>query len=89
MAIFEIYEGSNGLEMIVSVDRDYFNETIKNEYPNSHQFKKWDEMAWEYLQSRVSIEVNGNCTAFEITEIEYTKDNIYLSGSLKSSIKRN
>ncbi|MEO9872872.1 DUF6702 family protein [Ekhidna sp.] len=86
MAIFEITENDSGLQMNISVDRYYFYESLKNEFED-HATRDFENMAWEYLQSRVAIEVDGNCTAFEITEIEYGEENIYLKGSLNLQLE--
>lgn len=82
MAIFEIYEDPSGLKMNVSVDKYYFNQTLQTEFPTDYNSANFERLTWEYLQSRVTIEIDGNCTAFEINEIEYSDENIFIKGSL-------
>ncbi|MEP1035494.1 DUF6702 family protein [Ekhidna sp.] len=82
MAIFEIYEGDCGLVMNVSADRYYFSQTLKNEFPSRFKDEHFEQITWEYLQDKVAIEIDGNCTAFEINEIEYSEENIFIRGKL-------
>ena len=82
MAIFEISENESGLSMMVSIDKEDFLQTLKAEFSSDFQKRELEEIAQEYLQSKLSIKVNGDCRSFQLNEIEYGDLNIYLKGSL-------
>ncbi|MEP0984643.1 DUF6702 family protein [Ekhidna sp.] len=86
MAMFEIYEGKSGLEMTVTVDKEDFYSALSEEFPTKIQEHEIRDLAFEYLESRVSIKVNGACTSFSIHEIESGDLNIHLKGSLNLEV---
>lgn len=86
MAIFEIYETDSGLAMTVSVDREDFYETLAREFPVKVKTHKIEDLAFLYLDSKTAITVNGECTSFEIHEIEFGELNIHLTGSLNLKV---
>ncbi len=86
MAIFEISDSSEGLTMRVSLDRTDFLNTLKNEFPIKFTSENINQLMWLYIRDRVHIEVNKNETAFQISEIEYGDNNIYLKGPLNLKI---
>lgn len=82
MAVFEIYAGSDGLEMRVSADRYNFIQTLKTEFPHSFCADQMEQISMQYLESKLTIEIDGECSSFEITSIQYSDENIFIKGSL-------
>lgn len=88
MAIFEIYEGRDGLEMTVSIDKEDFLRTLATEFASEYSAARIGELAFEYLDSKMAVKVNGECTSFKISEIEYGNLNIHLKGSLNLNVEQ-
>lgn len=86
LAVFEVFEAESGLEMNVTLDKEDFLSSLESEFgirPTSDNLQK---LAFEYLDSKVSIKVNGECTSFAILEIVFSNLNIHLKGSLNIQI---
>ncbi|MEO9482531.1 MAG: DUF6702 family protein [Ekhidna sp.] len=83
MAIFEISENESGLIISASLDKEDFLKTLAATFPA--EFPKGDIMglAFEYLNDKLAININGACTSLVINEIEFGRLNIHLKGSLK------
>ncbi|MEQ6167212.1 MULTISPECIES: DUF6702 family protein [unclassified Ekhidna] len=86
MAIFEIYAGKSGLEMMVSLDREDFLSTLSQEFGSEITSENLEAHAFEYLQCKIAIQVNGECTSFTINKIKLSDFNIHLQGSLNISV---
>lgn len=87
MAVFEIYDGPSGIEMQISADRHNFIQTLKAEFSDSFCEEMLGQITTEYLQSRLAIEIDGNCTTFEVFGIEYSDENIFIKGTLNLNLK--
>lgn len=85
MAIFEIYEGESSLEMSISLDKEDFLATLSTEF---HELtsENLELLAFQYLDSKIAININGECTTFTIDEVEFSDLNIHIRGSLNIQI---
>lgn len=88
IAVFEIYQGKSGLEMTISVDKDDFLKVLENEFTLGLTSENLGELAFDYLDSKIAIEVNGVCTSFTIHEVEFGNLNIHLKGSLNTQVTK-
>lgn len=88
MAVFEIFQGPAGLQMNISADRLYFNEILKREFPETFPERKFEQMARDYIQDRVEIFINDECTSYEFEEVTYDNDNVYFKGPLGFKTER-
>lgn len=82
MAIFEVFEGDAGLEMTVSLDRNCFTQIIQKECLTAYNSEDFKLLTSEYLRSKVLIEIDSRCTSFEVFQIEFSEENIFVKGSL-------
>ncbi len=87
IAVFEIFEGSTGLEMRISADRHNFIQTLKTEFQDSYCEEMFGKITAEYLLNKMAIEVDGHCTSFEVFGIEYSDENIFIQGTLNLNLK--
>ena len=86
MAIFEIYQGKSGLEMTISVDKEDFLKALAAESPSGITSENLGGMAFDYLVSKIAIEVNGECALLALHEIEFSNLNIHLRGKLNTQV---
>ena len=86
IAVFEISQGKSGLEMTISVDKEDFLKALATEFPSELASENLGGMAFDYLASKIAIEVNGECTSLTLHEIEFDNLNIHLRGSLNTQV---
>ena len=86
MAIFEIYQGKSGLKITISVDKDDFLKALATEFPTGLTSENLGELAFDYLASKIAIEINDECTSLALHEIEFDNLNTYLRGSLNTQV---
>lgn len=82
MAIFEISANGPELSMTVAIDKEDFLEIMQEEFPEAFAHRELKELASQYLDSKLSVEINGYCTSIHLHEIEYGALNIQLKGAL-------
>lgn len=82
MAIFEISEGENGLELSVSIDRDGFMTTLQENCNESLIHHEFEDAVWEYLDSHMKIYVNDKLGKLDVGSIELGDQNIFINGAL-------
>lgn len=84
VARFRITATSTGYDFDVNFDReDILNEIYSTQ---KYESKVIDQIA-KYIKSNVSIIIDEKEVAYELTEIEYTEENILLKGKLISGLR--
>lgn len=88
MAVFEISRGESdkGLAISISVDKEDFLKTLfissGMRLSTKENLKKEAQL---YLESNLTIRVNGLCTSLIVTSVDYDNDNIQLEGVFEVS----
>ena len=84
LAIFEMSQGKEGLQLNIVVDKEDFLRTLSSNYGD----KRYDlpYLASQYFDSHLIIRVNDQCATFTIATVEQNRYNIVLAGSLNMTV---
>lgn len=73
------------MQMSVTADRFYLSECVRKTYPLSNE--SFQTLLQDYLGFTVEIDIDGECTSFEIREVTYGAENMLITVDLDQNAK--